>query len=31
MPGDVHRPCGAIAGPEPIRKVVIKVRVSLLK
>jgi beta-galactosidase beta subunit len=27
----VHRPGGAIDGPEPIRKVVMKVRVSLLK
>jgi YhcH/YjgK/YiaL family protein len=31
MPGDVHRPGGAVDGPEPIRKVVMKVRVSLLK
>ena len=31
MPSDVHRPGGAIDGPEPIRKVVMKVRVSLLK
>ena len=31
MPTDVHRPGGAIDGPEPIRKVVMKVRVSLLK
>ena len=30
MPSDVHRPGGAIDGPEPIRKVVMKVRVSLL-
>jgi YhcH/YjgK/YiaL family protein len=31
MPGDVHRPGGAIGEPAPIRKVVMKVRVSLLK
>jgi biofilm protein TabA len=31
LPSDVHRPGGAIDGPEPIRKVVMKVRVSLLK
>ena len=31
MPSDVHRPGGAIDGPEPIRKVVLKVRVSLLQ
>jgi YhcH/YjgK/YiaL family protein len=30
MPSDVHRPGGAIDSPEPIRKVVIKVRVALL-
>jgi YhcH/YjgK/YiaL family protein len=31
MPSDVHRPGGAIGAPAPIRKVVIKVRVALLK
>ncbi len=31
MPSDVHRPGGAIDGPEPIRKVVLKVRVALLQ
>jgi YhcH/YjgK/YiaL family protein len=31
MPSDIHRPGGAIDGPEAIRKVVMKVRVSLLK
>jgi biofilm protein TabA len=31
MPSDVHRPGGAVDGPEPIRKVVMKVRVALLK
>lgn len=31
MPSDVHRPGGAVDAPEPIRKVVMKVRVSLLK
>lgn len=31
LPSDVHRPGGAVEGPEPIRKVVMKVRVSLLK
>ena len=31
MPLDVHRPGGAVGTPEPIRKVVMKVRVSLLK
>jgi YhcH/YjgK/YiaL family protein len=31
MPGDVHRPGGAIGEPAPIRKVVMKVRVSLLR
>ena len=30
MPSDVHRPGGAIDAPEPIRNVVIKVRVALL-
>jgi len=31
MPSDIQRPGGAIDGPEAIRKVVMKVRVSLLK
>lgn len=31
MPSDVHRPGGAVDGPEPIRKVVMKVRVALLR
>lgn len=31
MPADIHRPGGAVDGPEAIRKVVMKVRVSLLK
>ena len=31
MPSDVHRPACAFDQPEPIRKVVVKVRVSLLE
>ena len=31
LPSDVHAPGGAVDAPEAIRKVVIKVRVSLLK
>ena len=31
LPTDVHRPACAVDGPEPIRKVVMKVRVALLK
>jgi biofilm protein TabA len=31
LPSDVHAPAGAVDAPEPIRKVVVKVRVALLR
>lgn len=31
LPNDVHRPAAAVDAPEPIRKVVVKISVDLLK
>jgi YhcH/YjgK/YiaL family protein len=31
LPNDIHRPAAAVDSPEPIRKVVVKINVDLLK